>query len=160
MLDDKQREALFVTVHREVEAAATKAAEVIAGQMARPDLAYPPNGGLTPAEGDALAAVSLGPEAQAAVRKVVADAAAAPLFAFLSLLDGVADPDRFDGSWGPFHIAPATDAEYESLMLHDVLFDTYWLWRDRRPNPGWALDTYPPHDGGAAMVPPGSGDAG
>jgi hypothetical protein len=143
VLNDKQREALFLAVHREIEAAATKAARVIAGRSPGGDLAYPPNGGLTAAEGGALASVSLVPEAEAAVRKVVADAAAAPLFSLLSLLDGVTDPEGFEGPWGAFHVAPATDTEYESLMLHDVFFDTYWLWRDRRPDPGWSLDTHP-----------------
>lgn len=141
MLTDKQREALFVEVHREIEAAAARAADVIAGLKPATDLAYPPNGGLSPEESASLSGAISRPEAVAALRKIIADAAAAPLFTLLSLLDGVSDPQSFDGPWVPFHIALATDEEYEHHMLHDVLFDTYWLWRDRRPNPGWSLDT-------------------
>jgi hypothetical protein len=158
MLTDQQRNALFVEVHREIEAAAVKASDAIAGL--RPvDIVYPPNGGLTPSEHAALAAGLRGPELQAALRKIIADAAATPLFTFLTLLDGVADPVSFPGPWLPFHIAEATDDEHEHLMLHDVLFDSYWLWRDRRPDPGWCLDTYagPSEE---EVVPPRGGDAG
>ena len=62
MLNAKQREALFLAVHRGIETAATEAARVIAGRSRGTDLTYPPNAGLTAAESDALAAVSLGPE--------------------------------------------------------------------------------------------------
>ena len=40
MLNDEQRNALFVEVHREIEAAATKASAEIAG-LQPPDLIYP-----------------------------------------------------------------------------------------------------------------------
>jgi len=142
MLDDKQREALFVDVHREIEVAAHRAAEAITGLRAVPDLAYPPNGGLTPQEANALRDHGADREAVSAIRKIIADAAAGPMFAFLSMLDGVADPSACGGPWGSFHIVAATEMEREHLMLHDVLFDTYWLWRDRRPDPGWRLDTF------------------
>ncbi len=143
VLTDKQRDALFVEVHREIEEAATRAAEIIAGVKSPTAVAYPPNGGFTTEERAYLGNAATAPGAVAALRKVIADAAATPVFKLLSLLDGVSDPEAFDGKWGAFHIAPATDTEHEELMLHDVLFDTYWLWRDRRPNPGWSLDTLP-----------------
>jgi hypothetical protein len=28
-------------------------------------------------------------------------------------------------------------------MLHDDLLETYWTWREERPDPGWRLDTLP-----------------
>jgi hypothetical protein len=143
VLTDSQRNALFVELHREIELAATRAAEIIAGVKLPNALAYPPNGGFTSEEGAALSSAAPRPEAVAAFRKIIADAAAAPLFTLFSLLDGVSDPQDFDGQWAPFHIAHATDTEREHLMLHDVLFDSYWLWRDCRPNPGWSLDTLP-----------------
>ena len=27
-------------------------------------------------------------------------------------------------------------------MSHDQFFESYWEWRERRPDPGWKLDTY------------------
>ena len=109
MLDDKERAALFLELHREIELTAHRAAEVLAGLKAPGDVLYPPNGGLTDRE---LAGFGRGgADAVAAYRKIVADAMAGPIHRLLCL-------------------------------IHDVFYDTYWLWRDRRPDPGWALDTF------------------
>ena len=141
MLTDAQRNALFIDVHRAIELAADHTAAVLTGQAVAAEPEYPPNGGFTVQERTALAALPARPELASAIRKLVANAAVGPMFALLSLIDGVADPSTIEGSWPSFHLAPATDQEYEHLMLHDVLFDSYWLWRDRRPDRGWVLDT-------------------
>jgi hypothetical protein len=151
VLTDGQRNALFIDVHRAIERAADETAAVLTGQAAAAEPAYPPNGGFTAEEKAALAALPVRPELASAIRKLVAGASAGPLFTLLSLIDGVADPSTIEGPWPSFHLAQTTDQEFEHLMLHDVFFDSYWLWRDRRPDPGWTLDTstWEPGDGSA-----------
>jgi hypothetical protein len=100
MLSDEQVTALMTEVHKEIEEAAVKASAAL-GPEGHPDVIYPPNAGLAQEERDALAAVEANPALVSGVRKLVATAAASPLF-----------------------------------------FDTYWTWREHRPDPGWRLDTY------------------
>jgi len=140
VLTDVQLEALLVEAHRAIEEAATQAAEVIAGVRAVPDLAYPPNGGLTEAEASLVNAGMRGAEAVAALRKIVADAAAAPLFRLLTLIDGVADPEDWKGNWLPLDLRDAPE-ETDQPMLHDALFESYWAWVERRGDRGWRLDS-------------------
>jgi hypothetical protein len=52
----------------------------------------------------------------------------------------VADPEDYDGHWPPFQISPYLEGEKEDVFLHDDFFESYWLWRKRRPDPGWKLD--------------------
>ncbi len=148
MLTDVQRNALFLELHRQIERVAAETAEVIAGIREPQDLAYPPNGGFTPEDLASLRSGGRGPAAVAALRKLVADAAAWPVFHFCSLLDGVADPESAEGAWPTFHITEASDDECEGVMLHDAFMDGYWLWRDARPDPGWKLDSF--NDGAKA----------
>jgi hypothetical protein len=140
VLTDAQREALLVEVHRAIEEAATQAAEVIAGIGAVQDLDYPPNGGLTETEASSLRAGARGVEAVAALRKIVADAAATPLFKLFALIDGVADPEHWDGEWSPIELSDAAE-DADQPMLHDALFESYWAWVERRGDPGWRLDS-------------------
>jgi hypothetical protein len=137
VLSDAQLEALMVEVHKEIEDAAAKAVSALAGGT--PDLFYPPNSGFSAEEQEALAAL---PEPNAALagalRKVIADAAAKPLFGLFAMLDGVADPEGID-DWPVWQLTP-TDEDNENF--HDEWLDRYWTWRERRPDPGWRLDTY------------------
>jgi len=89
-----------------------------------------------------LRSASQGAVALPGLRKIIADAMAAPVFRLCCLIDGVADPDDAEGAWPTFHLAEADENAHEHLMLHDAFFDSYWLWRDRRPDPGWKLDTF------------------
>jgi len=138
---DARRAALLVEVHRAIEEAASQAAELLAGVSSEPDLAYPPNAGLDATELSSLAQASARPEAVAAIRKVVADAAAAPLFHLFALMDGVTEPDDWQGEWLPVDLSDASEDAPARPMLHDDLFESYWSWVAKRPNVGWRLDT-------------------
>jgi hypothetical protein len=133
LLDDIDRNTLFHEMHRTIEEAATTAArELMTGAA---EVAYPPNGGLLPDEIAALASIPRTPELESAPRKMLADAAAYPLFHLLCLADGVADPPEL----GPDFTADEAPA---GLPLHDGLYESYWAWRRRRPDPGWRLDNF------------------
>ncbi|MEO2091977.1 MAG: hypothetical protein ABGY75_21190 [Gemmataceae bacterium] len=133
MLEDIDRHALFDELHRSVERSASAAVEqLLAGA---PNLAYPPNYGLTPDEQAALASIQKSPAMGSALRKLIASAAATPIFDLLCLVDGVADAEM------PQDVRES-DATAVELMLHDGFYESYWAWRRRRPDPGWRLDTY------------------
>ena len=139
-LTEKQRTALLTDLHREIESVATRAVRVMAGTRETPDLAYPPNGGLTPVESAALASIPGNPALESALRKMVADAAAGAVFHLFCLIDGVADPINYEGTWMPLPVGKGKDAD--GGMLHDQFVDSYWHWRKQRPDPGWLLDNY------------------
>ena len=132
MLEDISRHALFHEMHRTIEEAATGALTRL--MQGIPELTYPPNNGFLADELEALESLPRSPALERALRKIVANAAAYPLFHLMCLADGVADPpalgDMVDGD--------AVDDD----MLHDQFYETYWAWRRRRPDPGWLLDTY------------------
>ncbi len=140
MLTDAKRGALMVEVHRAIEEAATQAAEAIAGVKPVRDLAYPPNGGLNELEVSLIKAGARGAEAVGAIRKIVADAASVPLFRLFALIDGVGDPEQWQGDWLPLELRDAPD-DTDQPMLHDELFESYWSWMERRGNRGWRLDS-------------------
>ena len=140
MLTQREKEALFIEIHRAIEdAAARTAAALRAGAV---DLAYPPNAGLSPAEQAALQSLKVTRDLESALRKVLADAASTPLFQFFTLLDGVGGPREYDGEWLGLVLSKPGGDEEQGEMLHDEFFDSYWQWRARRPDPGWKLDTY------------------
>lgn len=133
MLEDIDRHALFHEMHRSIEESATAVvAQLIDGA---PDMTYPPNCGLLPDEVAALASIPKTPALERALRKLVADAAAYPLFHLLSLADGVVDPPQLSD-------VEDRDRMSVEIALHDGFFESYWAWRRRRPDPGWKLDTY------------------
>ena len=133
MLEEIDRHVLFCELHRSIE----ESASLAAGNLSRGfcDLTYPPNCGLSADEVAALQALPKIAALESALRKVIADAAAYPLFHLLSLADGVADPPS---------IADVSKDEHATndLMLHDGFYESYWGWRRRRPDPGWRLDTF------------------
>jgi hypothetical protein len=133
MLEDIDRHALFNELHRSIEQSATVTVEqLMAGS---PDLSYPPNHGLTAEEEAALATIDKTPAMASALRKLIADSAAAPIFELLCLVEGVTDAEI------PEDVQEA-DERVKELMLHDGFNESYWAWRRRRPDPGWKLDTY------------------
>lgn len=138
-VDKATREAFLVDVHRYIEEQATKAAEILC-RLRPPDaIAYPPNGGLTRDEELALSSSGALGSDVSAYRKIVADAIASAFFRFFAVVDAVGEPVSFSGPWLPLTFEVAGDDSDES-MLHDEFFDTYWDWRELRPDPGWRLD--------------------
>ncbi len=143
MLSKKQREALLVEIHKLIEQSAVESEEALAGEMPLVTILYPPNGGLSDAELATLKLIPKNPILLVALRKVIANAIANPLFHFFTLLDGVRDPENYEEFWPPFQISPYKEGEPEDDFLHDDFYAGYWLWRERRPDPGWKLDNYP-----------------
>lgn len=133
MLEDLDRHTLFHEMHRSIEEAATVSVKKLMDHA--PELDYPPNHGFLPDELDALTSLPRTQALERALRKVIADAAAYPLFHLLCLLDGVADAPELEG------VAACDQGDVE-IMLHDGLYESYWAWRRRRADPGWRLDTY------------------
>ena len=133
MLEEIDLHALFHEMHRTIEETATVAAKNL--MRGASDLTYPPNCGLSDEENSALQSLNKTSVMESALRKVIADAAAYPIFHLLSIADGVADPPDID---------EATEGDQTAVetMLHDGFYESYWAWRRRRPDPGWRLDTH------------------
>jgi len=134
MMKPEELHAYLHAMHRSIEESATASARsVVSGNIS---LTYPPNHGFTDEEVTALASVPKSLAFESAIRKIIADAAAHPLFNLMSLFDGVVDlPEDLDVS--------TRDQSLEKLQLHDAFYESYWAWRRRRPDPGWRLDTFP-----------------
>ncbi len=131
--------ALLVECHRLIEESASLTASALVNHSAMQHICYPPNAGLNKAERSALGSIENTPELESALRKVIANAAAAPLFSLFSCIDGVADPSEYDKEWLGLKFSEPTDGDSQQ-MLHDDFFETYWRWREIRNNPGWKLD--------------------
>jgi hypothetical protein len=142
MLSPKQRQALFVELHKEIERSAAQTAATLVGGVTEYSPTYPPNGGLSDSERQALARLPKDPAAQSALRKIVADAIATTVFNFFTLVDGAADPEQYDEHWPGFQLSPNSLEQPEDSFLHNDFHETYWVWRSRRPDPGWKLDIY------------------
>lgn len=136
---DRLRGALLVEAHRVIEEVATSvAANLRAGRAEA--ASYPPNGGLTDTEREALSRLKLEGDSESALRKIVADAAAAVLFQIFCVVDGVADPESFRQGWPGLRIRQADESDAYDPFWHDDFLESYWVWRRARPNPGWRLD--------------------
>ena len=137
-MNDKVR-ALLIDLHRVVEDVAARSAATIAEPEA--GVWYPPNGGFTRDESAALASLPVSSTLESALRKVIASAAATPVFHLLACLDGVADPESYDGDWYGLALREPPERGPD-VMLHDEFTERYWSWRQLRPDPGWKLDLY------------------
>jgi hypothetical protein len=133
LLEEIDRRALFHEMHRTIEETATVTVRNL--MRGSSDLTYPPNCGLSSDEIAALQSLKKTPAMETALRKVIADAAAYPIFHLLSIADGVADPPDINE-------VSADDQTAVEITLHDGFYESYWAWRRRRPDPGWRLDTY------------------
>lgn len=140
MISDKQKQALFLDLHRAIEESAINVVEQIRSTK-DVSLPYPPNGGLSDNELAEINQLNLNPAAESALKKIVADAASYPVFRLLSLIDGVSDPHELQEFWTGLRLSSISngDEEFES-MLHDDFFDSYWEWRKKRPDQSWKLD--------------------
>ena len=145
MLSPAQMDALMLDVHRGIEDAARHATNALVADAKVPRLSYPPNGGLSDQERVALTGLADTPVTVSGLRKLIADAIAGSFFTFFNLLDGTGDPMHLHGDdWPGFELV---EAENGGQMLHEYFFETYWAWRDRRPDPGWRLDNLEPDPG-------------
>ena len=138
MLAEEQRQALLVDLHRSIEESASETVEWLRAGADEPFLSYPPNGELSEEEWRALEGLVSTDVVATGLRKLVANAAAGPLWTLFALLDAVGDPESYDGEWMPLELVPSEDGE----NFHELWLEAYWDWRRRRPDPGWKLDTH------------------
>lgn len=137
-LSDANRHALLLALHQSIEEQATSSANDLF-QGRTNGLDYPPNGGFTAAEQEALKLLQGHSLLQAALRKALANCAAGVVFDLLNLLDGTSDPER--GNWDGVSLIDKTEGV--DNFLHDEFFSTYWDWRKKRKNKNWRLDILP-----------------
>jgi hypothetical protein len=143
-MSNELRATLLREVHRLIDDAADGTVQKIA-KIAHGDadartasLAYPPTDGksdavgLTDAEVTALSQLARSEAAMSGLRKLLRETASASLFHFFCLLDGVGDPEGWEGDvWlGADLVAPREDMHRE--MLHDEFYDRYWEYIQRR----------------------------
>ncbi len=139
-LSDSNRRVLLLALHHLIEQyAAGSAADLLRGNASQLD--YPPNGGFTEAESQALTALAGKPAFESAVRKVLANCAAGVVFDLLNLLDGTSEPAH--GAWSGVALVDKPAGDENTAFLHDDFLDTYWEWRDSRDNKDWHLDLLP-----------------
>jgi hypothetical protein len=108
----------------------------------RLDLIYPPNAGLSPDEAAALKGLPRNDALKRALRKVVAHAASQPLYALFCIVDGIADPDGWEGTWFGCRFEPILRPGKDREPFHQRFYDSYWDWRKIRPGKRTRLDTY------------------
>jgi hypothetical protein len=140
-LSDNNRNALLLSLHKLIEEYAdTQAKSIFQGEKS--SVSYPPNGGLSEAEEQALKQLQGNELLMTALRKLFASNSAGVFFSFFSVIDGVAEPDVDDGNWSEvLLIDKPEDFEDDVQFLHDEFLSTYWDWRDIRDDKGWTLDT-------------------
>jgi hypothetical protein len=138
-LSDEERRALLVEVHKLIETAADQAVRRISGREPVGVLTYPLGGRLTAAEAEALGRGAGTPEAVRALRRVVADAVAGPVYDLLAMIDGAREPEGWEIRWRPFEVTTA-EAGSPPGILHTAFQETYQEWQRLRPDPGWSLE--------------------
>jgi hypothetical protein len=98
--------------------------------------AQSPGGELSQAEHEALASMSLTPEARSGMEKLISDAAATALFHFFCLVDGVGDPEFVEvHNWFGAAIGRKGPRKHYP-MLHDEFGELYWRYRELRDGSG------------------------
>ena len=140
-LSEANRRTFLVAVNQSVEEYAVGCAdELLRGQLEEPN--YPPNGGFTAQEAQALTLLQGNEALHSALRKVLASCAAGVVFDLLNHIDGTSDPKQ--GEWAGVILVdrPRGDKE-DREFFHDDFFDAYWDWREIRPDKTWCLDTLP-----------------
>ena len=117
------RAALLSEMHRAIEDATSHAMQVLVGRDQA--LTYPPGVDLSRPERSAIDALAISPTARSALQKILRDAAAAPLFHLFTLLDGVADPRDWPGTWYGAAITTLRGEGRAESMWHDDFYDSY-----------------------------------
>ena len=131
---------LLLAIHQSIEEqAAIGANNLFQGRATGID--YPPNGGFTTEEQEALKLLQRNSVLQAALRKMLASCAAGVVFDLLNLIDGTSDPEH--GDWDGVSLIDKTEEVEAGEFLHDDFFSTYWDWRHKWKNKNWRLDLLP-----------------
>ena len=132
---------MLISLHKWIEESAnTSSNHIFHGRLNRL-INYPPNGGLTSEELDALDALKGNVNLKSALRKIFASTTADVFFMLLSLIDGVSDLDPGIGAWSEVTLVDKPDGpDEDSEFLHDDFYGSYWDWKSKRKNSNWTLD--------------------
>ena len=122
-------QALLLECHRAVQESAQAALSMISQPENENSLTYPPGELLNGKEIAALRKLSDDPILQSALRKIMKDVAAYPLFHLFALLDGVGDPQGTI-DWSGARLFRSGDEQ--SPMLHDEFFGSFRAWEENR----------------------------
>ncbi|MDO1451569.1 hypothetical protein Q0590_35180 [Rhodocytophaga aerolata] len=140
-LSEKNLKTLLISVHRGIEESANKTANNIFNARLGKLIDYPPNGGLTDEEKEALKELKGNEDLKTALRKVIASSTANAFFDFFNLIDGTTDPEPGTGKWTEVLIVDKPkDFDEDQAFLHDEFYATYWDWKKKRKNKNWQLD--------------------
>jgi hypothetical protein len=140
-LSTENESTFLLNLHKSIEESAnTNANHIMHGRLNQL-INYPPNGGLTGEEINALMALGGQEQLKSALRKVLASTTADVFFDVFNLIDGTADPDPGTGQWtGVMMIDKPEDLDEDGEFLHDRFYATYWDWKEKRQNTNWSLD--------------------
>jgi hypothetical protein len=140
-LSENNLKTLLISVHKAIEESAnTTANDIFQGRLTKL-IDYPPNGGLTDKEKQALKELKGNEDLKTVLRKVIASSAANAFFEFFNLIDGTTDPAPGIGKWSEVLIVDKPeDFDEDQAFLQDEFYATYWDWRKKRRNKNWHLD--------------------
>ena len=138
---EENRTTLMIHLHQTIEQQTVNVTDdLLNGEYSKLAI-YPPNGGLTAREIEALEILKGNEGMRSALRKILADNSAAVLFDLFNVIDGTGDPDPATGEWSEVVIIDRPDDYAENHeMLHDEFFSTYDEWKAKRSDTDWSLD--------------------
>ena len=123
MVSADARSVLLREMHRAIDDAMSHTMKVLDGREGA--LTYPPGVDLSKAERSAIETLALSAAARSALEKLLRDTAAAPLFHLFALLDGVADPRDWPGTWPGATITTLRGDRGPESMWHDDFYGSY-----------------------------------
>ena len=139
-LSENNKKSLLVSVHQLIEESANHTVNDLENKRINRIIDYPSNGGFTESEKSELEKLEVNSDLKSALRKVLASNTADVFFSFLNIVDGTADPTIEYGDWQDVMLVDFDEENDMDSMLHDDFYETYWDWKEKRPNPGWTLD--------------------
>ena len=144
-LSNTNAKILLVEANRIIEKYADSDATKIVEKKDFNFMCYPPNCGFSDAEKIELGKLDNNEALKSAWRKLFANNSATVLFHLFNIIDETGDPQGENSAWTGvkmIDLEPNKDLEPAEDFLHDMFFDTYWDWREKRGEKGWKLDTY------------------
>lgn len=138
---EDNRNTLMIHLHQTIEQQAVYVTENLLNGIYNRLAIYPPNGGLTSSEIEALEVIKGNESLRSALRKILAGNSASVLFDMFNIIDGTGDPDPSIGEWSEVVIIDRPEDYIEDHeMFHDEFFSTYENWKVIRPETDWSLD--------------------
>jgi hypothetical protein len=133
-LSQENLNTFLLHIHKTIEETADSTATSLAQHTAGDAITYPPKGGLSDAEIDALKSIRYSEALKMGLGKVIADACASVVFDMMSIIDGVTDPELDMDNWQGIKLVDDSDdlEDAGDLMLHDQFYESYWDWDARR----------------------------